>query len=209
MKKLIGLLAIFFMILVSSASAQITDRLVPHFGYMYSQVSMEGTDVLDPGSFNYTYNTLSFGTYYVLTQAKDVVSVGIDPSLNLGLNFSRAGRLNWFAQLPVFVMGRLGATSTPYNTQKIGIGAGIGFMGSYMNFMAENGRWDVKELYINPSAVVEATLNTRGSSLTGRLQFSLAPTLGEGDIVDPSGGFLLPDRQVNVSTLSIGLIYGF
>lgn len=200
MKKNIIIISILVLASVSQLSAQMTDRLVPHFGYMFSQINMENSDRTQ--RFNVPFNAVSIGTYYTLKQAKDIVSLGIDPSLNIGLNFSSAGRLNWFTQLPVFFMGRLGAASTSYNTQKIGIGAGIGFIGSYMSFREPRALIEVKELYFNPAAVVEGTINSRGSYITGRIQFSLADAKGNGDLFAVDGTFF-------TNLLSLGIIYGF
>jgi hypothetical protein len=201
MKKNIIIITFLALASISQLSAQMTDRLVPHFGYMYSLINMENSDDRTQ-TVSLAFNALSIGSYYTLKQAKDIVSVGIDPNINVGFNFSSAGRLNWYTQMPVFVMGRLGANSTSYNTQKIGIGAGIGLIGSYMSFREPSLFVEVKELYFNPAAVIEGTINSRGSNITGRLQFSLADAKGTGDLFSVGGTFF-------TNLLSVGIIYGF
>lgn len=189
MKKNIIITTFLVLASLSQLSAQVTDRLVPHFGYMFSQLIFKNPDFPEnrtPVSFN----SLSIGTYYTLVQSKDIVSVGLDPNLHLGFNFSNTGQINFYSQLPLFVMGRLGANSTVYNTQKIGLGAGVGLMGTYLRLSGNNG------LIMNPTAVIEGTLNSRGSNVTGRVMFSLA----DGRAFD--GTFI-------TSTLNLGVIYGF
>ncbi len=199
MKKNIFVVALFMLASASQLSAQMTDRLVPHFGYMYTLLTMENAD-FESAPFPLGFNAISIGTYYTLAQTKDIVSVGLDPNLNFGLNFSNTGNVNWYLQAPIFVMGRLGANSTSYNTQNIGLGAGLGMITSYMSF--KGGPVNVKELYSNPAAVIEGTVNSRGSNITGRIMFSLAPAKGTGDLFAIDGNF-------RTRIFGVGLIYGF
>jgi hypothetical protein len=177
---------------------------------MYSMVTMENTNLEEGGSANYFFNTLGIGTYYAIKHHNDWASFGVDPSINVGINLANgAGQINWYTQGSLFLMGRLGANSTKYNTQKIGIGAGIGGVASYLDQRALNGAIDMESFFMNPAAVGEVTLNMRGSTLTGRVQFSLAPAVSEGDLITPDGNFLLQDREANFGTIGLGLIYGF
>ena len=208
MKKPALILVLLTITALQGAYAQFADRLVPHVGYIYSFVNMEGLDEVENGSASYAFNTIGIGSYIVLKHHNDFLSVGLDPSVQVGLNFSNQGRLNWFGQMPVFLMGRIGAASTKYNTQKIGLGAGIGAIGSYMNYVEVPDLLETKEFFVNPAAVVEGTIHMRGSTLTGRVLFSLAPSKQVGDLFTPNGSFL-PNREANFGTLGVGLIYGF
>lgn len=208
MKKQLLILSFLTVTSFQLIHAQISDRLVPHLGYIFTQVNMEGVDEVENGSASYAFNTIGIGSYVVLKHHNDFLSVGVDPSLQFGLNFSNQGRLNWFAQVPVFLMGRIGATATPYNTQKLGLGAGIGVINSYMNYEEVRGLLETKQFFVNPAAMVEATVLMRGSTLTGRVMFSISPSTHEGDLFDPNG-FFLQDRQAKFGTFGLGLIYGF
>ncbi|MDB4286353.1 hypothetical protein N9933_03540 [bacterium] len=209
MKRII-IFALTAAMAISAAQAQFTDKLVPHFGYMYTMVTMDGTNLEEGASANYSFNTLGLGTYYTIKHHNDWASFGIDPSINLGLNLSNgSGQINWFTQGSLFFMGRLGANSTKYNTQKIGIGAGIGGVASYLDQKALNGAIDMESFFLNPAAVGEITLNMRGSTLTGRVQLSLSPAVKEGDLVTQDGNFLLQNREAKFGTIGLGLIYGF
>ena len=104
MKKNILIITFLALASISQLSAQMTDRLLPHFGYMYTQLTMEGTDINE--RYLLPMNNITLGAYYSIKQAKDMVSVGFDPNLNFGLNFSPVG-INVTTQLPMFVMGRL------------------------------------------------------------------------------------------------------
>lgn len=201
----IMLMALGFMGIVSTADAQLTENLQPHFGFMYVSNTLVGQGTATGLELNLPFNSVHVGAYYALAQANDFMSVGIDPSLNLGLNFG-GNRINWMAQAPVFLMGRIGANATRYNTQKVGFGAGIGASITYLNYAV--GEFDTRGAFVNPSAVIEGTLNTRSGPITGRLQLGMESGTYTNDIIAP-GGFLLEDQSVRFGTFSLGIIYGF
>ncbi|MEM7658135.1 MAG: hypothetical protein AAF399_18555, partial [Bacteroidota bacterium] len=105
---------------LQSASAQLSDRMVPHFGFMLEMGSLESNR-----NQGWNYSTLQIGSYISLLHSKDVVSLGIDPSVQLGLNFQGPGT-NILVQTPVYAMVRVGAGATPYNQQNFGISLGAG-----------------------------------------------------------------------------------
>ena len=179
---------------------QMGDKMVPHLGFMYEIV-----DLKDPvqNDLSRVFYTFSLGTYYTLGHKNDVVSVGVDPSVNFGFNLvsnatgSETG-LNLVVQVPVFLMGRLGANSTKYNQQKFGIGAGIG--GVYTFF--REGIVKQRSSAVNPSAVAEITFMSGGGPLTIRAHVSL---------FNPTATLTFPSGSVDFNefrTLGFGLIYG-
>lgn len=182
--------------MMSQVNAQVADRLLPHFGYNFTRLSLDdgiNPELVVPVDFN----TISLGAYYTLAQAKDIVSVGLDGNVNFGLNFNSFSGINWLVQAPVFVMGRLGANSTVYNSQSIGLGAGFGLMGSFMNIPDAS----IRETYFNPVAVIEGTVNSGGSYISGRLMFSLADAKGRSDLFGIDSLFF-------TRVFSIGIVYG-
>jgi len=205
MKKLIlGFMGCFVLTLTSvqTLQAQIGDKFVPHMGFFYEIINFrdESTSGRDISANFYTF---TIGTYYTLLHKNDVVSLGVDPSINLGFNPFRSGNetgLSFLIQAPVFLMGRLGANSTSYNEQKFGIGAGIGGVYSFYR----EGITKRNAGFLNPSAVVEGTILSGGGTLTLRAHISLFdPEITLSSDSSPNLTF----RSTNV--LGIGLIYGF
>lgn len=146
---------------LSLQAQSLADKIVPHAGFTWEFV----TDASDPDpglTFLSNYYTFGGGAYYVLAHRNDIVSVGVDPNINLGLNFRSTldNRVvfNYIVQVPVYVMGRLGANATPYNTQNVGIGLGIGARYTYLSEIITPAA-DQRQLIsvINPSAVAEFT----------------------------------------------------
>ncbi|MEM6764279.1 MAG: hypothetical protein AAF655_05130 [Bacteroidota bacterium] len=211
MRKTLVVLLCVAGLCLQQVQAQLSDKLVPHLGFMYEVVNLQG---FVPSSTNPAFRddisrffyTFSVGTYYVLAHQNDVVSLGLDPSLNLGFNFEQNFQgtetgINLVVQAPVFLMGRLGALATKYNQQKFGIGAGIG--GNYI-FVSEGIR-DRRISGFAPSAVAEVTFLSRGGPLTIRGHFTIAPT--EETYMDTSGS---DDWRYNeLVSWGVGLIYGF
>jgi hypothetical protein len=175
------------------------DKLVPHFGFSLEFVTLSETDVPTPGSIDYSFYTLGIGTYYVLAHKDDRMSVGLDPTLQFGLQ-GFTGALDWTVQAPVFLMGRFGAFATPYNSQSLGIGAGIGFVGSYL---AERSRLDFNQLYFIPSLMFEVSINPRSGPLTARIHIPISKP-----VYNWESRIGITDRFA-FSQLGLGLVYGF
>lgn len=185
--------------------AQITDKLVPHTGFMYEIVTLEDPRNLGGQTFNFAYYTFSLGTYYELAHKNDVVSVGVDGSVNFGINFPLTGRgtvVTVTTQTPVFAMARVGALSTKYNQQPLGFGVGIGGVYTFFNDVIDfNTGNKIRASYVVPAAVAEVTLKTRGNTITVRGHYQLARTNAvlRGDN--------RPDLDYNMGNWGIGLIY--
>ena len=179
------------------------DRLVPHFGFSIEFVHVEEADVQNPGTLDYNFYTIGLGTYYVISHSNDRMSVGLDPSLQLGLQ-GFTGAIDWTVQVPVFLMGRYGAFSTPYNSQSLGIGAGVGLVGSYLAINSPGGRdLDWNQVYFIPSLMFEVSINPRSGPLTGRIHIPIGKPVYNWET---KGG--ITDR-LQFSQLGLGLVYGF
>ena len=206
MKKITCVLFLWTLLGSSTLFAQ-SDKLMPHFGFMYEIVN------LDSGSFRdiYPFYTLSLGTYYTLAHKNDFVSVGVDAGANLGIQFFGSS-VNWFVQSPAFLMGRIGANSTYYNEQQIGFGAGIGATFTYMNmkgfFDFQNQDIPFRPFFVNPSVVIEGTLNTRSGPVTGRIHFSMAGPTRDGVLIEEFRRYY-ERRKVKFTNWGLGLIYAF
>ena len=202
MKRIIFAILIVLGLSVNQAEAQLSDKLVPHLGFMYQVANFENSGVEDRTIFY----TINLGTYYTLAHSNDVVSVGIDPSLQFGLNLVGNGYVNYIIQTPVFLMGRVGANSTAYNEQKIGAGLGIG--GNYTYFSQKldtNTRRNVG--FFSPSVVGEVTILSGGSPLTFRAHFSFVDTNSEMKFKRDNGGDSV--QEASFGNFGFGLIYGF
>ncbi len=207
MKNILAVLLCVAGLCLQQAQAQLSDKLVPHLGFMYEVIDLKQPQ--NPGVANLSrfFYTFSVGTYYVFAHQNDVLSFGLDPSLNLGFNFEQNFQgtetgINLVVQAPIFLMGRLGALATKYNQQKFGIGAGIG--GNYIFF--SEGIRDRRFTGFAPSAVVEATILSRGGPLTVRGHFTIANPSATYQSTGSTGR----DEEFNsLSAWGVGLIYGF
>lgn len=202
------ILLLFCLSGATSLQAQLKDKLVPHFGFMLEILTLEQDDVQNPANWNYNFYTLGIGTYYVLSHSEDRVSVGVDPTLQLGLQGIN-GALDWTVQMPVFLMGRFGAFCTPYNSQTIGFGAGVGLVNSYVSVRSLDGRGndlDFNQFYVVPSIILEGSLNLRSGPLTGRVHLPLSKPVHDGVTVLGNTGFIGPSTY---NQIGLGLIYGF
>lgn len=194
-----------------SLRAQFTDKLVPHFGFMWEFATAEEAPE-QTVVFEDFYN-FNIGSYIALWHRNDVVSVGIDPSVQMGLNFilvptSTGGaraRINYTVQTPVFAMMRIGALATKYNEQGVGIGLGVG--GNYTYFNQQIGINQRRMAgFVNPSAVAELTIRTRGNPLTGRLHFALDKT---NSLLKINTNGVISEIQFPMGNFGFGLLYGF
>ena len=188
---------------IHQSHAQIGDKLVPHMGFMYQMVVLQDT-FASASEANIFYYAFNLGTYYTLAHLNDVASVGVDGSVNFGFNFVNTfngTRINIFTQVPVWLMGRVGANSTSFNQQKIGLGAGIG---GHYTFYSEKFNQQ-KAGFINPAAMAEATILSRSGTLTVRGHMALSRT--ESALKSTVSGTEI--NRLRFGTWGIGLIYGF
>lgn len=214
MRNILIIMSLFLGLGINTVQAQFADRLVPHMGFMYEIATIDQGN--GPETLTAFYN-FHIGTYYTIAHYNDIFSVGIDPSLQFGLNFvpvfngnSQFTRVNYVIQAPVFLMGKIGATATAYNQQKVGIAAGIGGNFTYFSQqILDNINLRRSTSYINPSVVVEATIVQRGNPLTGRFHFALARTNSELNFKDVNTKDIVSTITLPMGNFGLGLIYGF
>lgn len=202
------------------------DRLVPHVGLMqmipFQTVDEQlGPEIIEDIFSNrrvVQFANFHVGTYLTLFHHKDFVSVGVDNSIQVGIspNFANQGLPTTYnIQVPIIIMGRLGSGSTPYNQQRLGIGAGIGASINHMKFtmFRPNENPSIESLavirtttYATPTAIVEASYG----SLIGRLHMGLAPVRTK--VKDEAIGFNPPvvdELEAVHGMFGFGLIYRF
>lgn len=207
MKASFGALLIAILLLIPNmAKAQITDKLVPHTGFMYEIITLQDPRNTGTSAVNFSYYTINLGTYYAMAHKNDIVSVGFDAGVNFGINFpftsQRGTVVTLVTQVPVFAMARVGALSTTYNQQPLGLGVGIGGVYTFFNDVADyNTGNKIRASYVVPAAVAELTLKTRGNTITVRGHFSLnqVNAILKGDN--------RPDLDYNMGNFGFGLIY--
>lgn len=207
MKKYISMILLMGCVGFNTLHAQIADRLVPHLGFMYEFVTIATQPLQgsEPTQVVRNFYTFNIGTYYSAFHKNDLVSLGIEPNLNVGFDLVPLNdrvAFDYIIQTPVYLMGRLGAQSTKYNTQRFGIGAGIG--GTYTHFSQQVTLQNRnKAHFFVPQAVVQATFGTRNNIITARAHFSLTPT--ESTLQNSVGS----DGQFNFSNWGLGIVYSF
>ena len=168
--KIIILLVAFVTLKPAFIQAQ-ADKAMFYGGFSYQFINIrDQTQPVGSVGFSYYYGVAG-GMNYVLAHSNDQVSLGINPNANLSFSFSPSG-LSFLGQAPVFLLARLGAGSTPYNTTKFGIGAGIGCNFSYL-YEPSNGFTQISKGFYNPSAIVELNLKGRSSDYSLRFNWSI------------------------------------
>ncbi|MEM6348071.1 MAG: hypothetical protein AAF927_29545 [Bacteroidota bacterium] len=210
-QKLWYLLALSMVLPTFSLQAQLSDHLLPHMGFMRETISLAPESSTIPINYDaLPYNALHIGTYYAIGHINDVFSYGVDGSLQFGVFpqvINGELKLDGIVQTPVYAMVRLGANSTPYNTQRLGIAAGIGGVYSFMSFRTSATQKLRADFFI-PDAVFEVTFMSGGNPLTGRLHIGLNDAVFNRQIVNEAGD-VLADDPFFFRGLGWGLIYGF
>lgn len=177
MKKKVQFLGIFILVLAGfgkSCWAQ-SDKMMFHGGFAYQFVTVKAEfQPVSARQLNYLYG-LTGGMNYILAHSNDQVSIGINPNANLGFSFINTGTstgVAFLGQVPVFLLARLGANATPYNSTKVGIGAGLGTVFSYW-YASASGFNQISEPFYNPSAMAELNIKGRSSDYSLRFNWSL------------------------------------
>jgi hypothetical protein len=155
---------------MGTSQAQISDKLMPHFGFMYEILSLNGAS-------SRSFYLANVGAYYLLGQRSDVFSYGIETNVQVGVNPLAIDRLRlgYLVQVPVYLMARVGANSTPYNEQRVGLGIGVGAsFSAYSQYSQLRGViYSDRGRVLTPEAVAEITINTRGNPLILRGHLSI------------------------------------
>ena len=179
MFKKIGLLLAACCFLFVQGRSQLADKATFFGGFTYQIVSM--TPQGSPSPWRFPFYGLSLGMDYVLLHSNDQFSLGVNPNGNFSFIFSSAFGTSLLAQAPVFLLARAGSGATPYNDQKVGVGAGIGANYTYMlhttpvydNLGTYLGSLRVREGFLAPSAIVELAIKSRFSNYLFRFNWTL------------------------------------
>ena len=198
------LLILFGALLLSQpAQSQLADKATFFGGFGYHIVSTRVPN--EPRAFPNFFYGLALGMDYVLLHSNDQVSLGVNPNLNFCFSFGTFSGVSLLAQTPVFLLARVGAGATPYNEQKVGIGAGIGVNSSYLLHDDFNFDRKYRQLFFNPSAVAELTIRTRASDYIFRFNWSLFKPVHE---VEPLSG-VGPDQELHFGVAGLSIVYSF
>jgi hypothetical protein len=197
MRKKCTLLIALLALLTLTGRAQLSEKATFFGGMSYQFI---GITPLGSPTPNYIgMYGLGMGMDYVLMHSNDVASLGINPNVNACLQFSSYG-LSFFGNVPLYLLARVGAGATPFNEQKIGIGAGIGGSYSYLFTTTTGGNFSTS--FLNPGAIVELGINTRGSSYLFRFNWSLTKPTREVEIDGSSYAY-------RMGVLGFGIFYHF
>jgi len=140
------------------------EKLQMSFGFnweFYTQSDpLTGAQIED---FTIFFNTISVSGTYTLAHSADFYSVNAHASPALGLRFVENAGANVLAQLPVYLLGRVGAGATPFNESVIGAGAGVGlqyaFIKNPFNLIDQRGfivgEGEIKKSYVAPAFIAE------------------------------------------------------
>lgn len=202
-KILIGAL-ILFGFGAADLQAQIADKLLPYSGLNYMFVKQ--FDLAGSGQeFQTSYYTFGLGTYYAAVHRNDILSAGLDAGVNFGFSFPRTAtgtRATIFTQVPLLLMGRVGAGSTKYNEQGVGFAAGIGGTFTYFNNF-DNRSVKYSTSFVNPSVAAQVMIRNRGGVLMVRGTFSLSQVDSDFNFDDGS------TRTFGLSSWGIGILTSF
>lgn len=195
MKKLLVIAMFVWAISATVLQAQ-SDRIQPKIGFMYEFITLKPADSLNRNqTLVLPYYNLFIGGYRSFVSKNDVISLGADAAFQGGINFQRG--ISYQLMAPVHIVGKLGAGATSYNTQKVGIAVGAGALPFYMHETRIT-TTPLNKFFIFPSFMIEATLNTNGGRMTGRIQFnpvSLSPV------------YNLANYDWRAANVGLGLLY--
>lgn len=195
MKRLQHYLFLLLVLASSQVFGQLSSKAVFFGGPTYQFASL--TQVGSPAPTYSPHYGLGFGMDYILMHSNDQASIGINPNANICFSFSNLYGFDFFTSMPVYMLARLGAGSTPYNEQKIGIGGGIGGSFSYLATPVSSGDM-LKTSFINPGALAELQFRYRGGNIVLRFNWSLAKSTQNIELGNNSFAF-----RMGVSALSI------
>ncbi|MEL6132914.1 MAG: hypothetical protein AAFR59_06075 [Bacteroidota bacterium] len=156
-RHLIGLVIGIVLAVPSQAQFNFASSAVPAFGFGTN--IFIASDNLGSSEALASFYSLELESYFVLAQKNDFVSVGVQTGLIAGGAPTQATNqeifFNYNLQIPLHAMVRVGSNSSPYNTQTLGVGAGIGLTGTRLAYVI--GTLRSTATFFNPSATLEAS----------------------------------------------------
>lgn len=196
--------------LVPTLTAQQLERDKWQFGYGLSlefvPVRLAETNV----SFfanDQAYYGVNFTAQRTLASVQDFLSVNAQGSATFSFNYSNDLGTSLFAQVPVYITGRVGALSTKFSESIVGFGLGVGGTFTYANipFAFDDGGVIVtdrlRQAWLSPAVMADLTLQILGRTYTLRGHANLLPQQGKDR--DP-----FTNEPLEFSNLGVGLIFG-
>ncbi len=199
MKKTASIFMVLTLI-IGQMSAQIMDRIqlkggIIYGNYLFSQATDSPYNSTVPISGG-SYANFYFGAYYALFHKNDIVSLGIDAGIQPWLSFQD---WSYQIQVPAYLVGRIGAGSTTYNQQKIGLGLGVGLQTAQRGYITNRFTDPLPKFFALPSAMAELCLGGNRNFI-GRLY--LSPFVARKYMKDI-------DSYFTVGNFGIGILYNF
>jgi hypothetical protein len=204
-------------LLPALAHAQ-SDKMLFRFGYTYEIYNASSSQGFASNTFGRGYSSVQVDAYRVLWQKNDLVSAGVSPGFGLSVRpintQDRGIKTDFLIQVPVLMGLRLGARSTTYNQQKIGVGVGLGVLYTYATYtQGYNGTssTDTRTLnYVAPQVQGELTLNMRSSVITGRIHLSPLNLTNSVHVKNNVNNNFANESLPSLTTnMGVGIAYGF
>jgi hypothetical protein len=161
----LGLLAVLWS--AAPARAQADEERIQ----FYAGVSFEYIDVYSRGT-NKPFAGLNFtcfnlGGHYQIVHARDRAALTVNPNAMMGFILANFAGAIMF-ELPVFLMGRIGANCTRFNENRFGIGLGIGPKFTYFGAQVRDisGRlFSARQNFVAPAAALELNFGSRSGNV--------------------------------------------
>lgn len=207
MKQLLSLL-LFLVFFAVTASAQFEDRTQFQGGLSLEFVPIKYPDGLDFFTVDQLFPGVFVGGEYNLSHTDDFTALAIDAGVKFNFNYSSGYGTQLFLQVPVYLVGKIGAKATKYNDQLFGAAVGIGGAFTHANipYSIDNAAgfavFRLKPAWFAPMAMAQLTLNLQGQSYTLRGHVMLS----EYSNTENVGGF---PAVLNYQNFGVGLIYNF
>ncbi len=142
---------------------------------------------------------LTGGLNYVVWHSNDKISVLANPGVLVSVRLSGQG-MSLFAQAPTYMALHVGAGSTPFNEQRVGLGAGIGVVPGYLYYKTFGfPSYQAGVAMVNPGAMADLTILGRNTVYKVRVNWSLAKSRWQD----------IDALQVRYSTFGLGILYVF
>ncbi len=140
------------------------EQLHPYFG---AGVTFIDIRFLNQPLFDYAPRFWSVGAganYIYYRDANDFLAIGPGAQVMGAFRFLGSYGANWMLQIPIYAFARLGATATPYNRQRLGVGLAAGFryttfQTTYTIVTTSSYVGKIRQSFLNPTLMLDFTLN--------------------------------------------------
>jgi hypothetical protein len=177
-------------------------KMMWDFGFTYQFLSEESVFPASgptPNVVVQPFYGLTGGLNYVLWHSNDKVSLLANPGALLSVRLGGGG-VNIFTQAPTYLAFHAGAGSTPFNEQRVGIGAGVGVVPGYLYYKTFGfPSYQAGVAMVNPGAMADLTILGRSTVYKIRVNWSLTKSRWQD----------IDALQVRYSTFGIGVLYVF